>query len=106
MPLGWKNVKLLLLLRKKIRQDIQELKQKLLLGNSHWKDCMYFFEEISLLRESVNAWECLEVKYKTFKLLTHMLRLVSTEMESAEATGFVENIPLFIMKVKMKSGKI
>ena len=67
---------------------------------------MNFFEEISMLRESLNAWECLEVKDKTFTLLTHMLRFVSTEMESAEATGFVENIPLFIIKLKMKSGKI
>ena len=106
MPLGWKNLKLVLLLRKKIRQDIQELKQSLLFRNSHWKDCMNFFEEISMLRESLNAWECLEVKDKTFTLLTHMLRFVSTEMESAEATGFVENIPLFIIKLKMKSGKI
>ena len=74
MPLGWNNLKRVLLLRKKVRQDVHELKQKLLFRNSHWKDCLYFFEEISMIRESVNAWESLEVKDKTFQLLTHMLR--------------------------------
>ena len=106
MPLGWKNLKRLLLLRKEVRQVVYELNKKLLFGNSQWKDCLSFFEDISLIRESVNEWQCVEVRDKTFKLLSHMLTLVTTSMESAEETGFVDNIPLLIIKLKMKTGRI
>ena len=106
MPLGWKNLKRLILLRKEVRQVVHELHQKLLFENSQWKDCMWFFEEMSLLRNYVNEWQCLEVRDKTFNLMSHMLRLVTTSMESAEETGFVENIPLLIIKLKMKTGRI
>ena len=106
MPLGWKNLKRLILLRKQVRQVVHELHQKLLFENSQWKDCMWFFEEMSLLRNYVNEWQCLEVRDKTFNLMSHMLRLVTTSMESAEETGFVENIPLLIIKLKMKTGRI
>ena len=106
MPLGWKNLKRLLLLRKEVRQVVNELNQKLLFENRQYKDCMWFFEEMSILREYVNEWQCVEVRDKTFKLMSHMLTLVSTSMESAEETGFVENIPLLIVKLKMKSGRI
>ena len=106
MPLGWKNLKRLILLRKQVRQVVHELHQKLLFENSQWKDCMWFFEEMSLLRDYVNEWQCVEVRDKTFNLMSHMLRLVTTSMESAEETGFVENIPLLIIKLKMKTGRI
>ena len=106
MPLGWKNLKRLILLRKQVRQVVHELHQKLLFENSQWKDCMWFFEEMSLLRNYVNEWQCVEVRDKTFNLMSHMLRLVTTSMESAEETGFVENIPLLIIKLKMKTGRI
>ena len=106
MPLGWKNLKRLILLRKEVRQVVNELNQKLLFENRQYKDCMWFFEEMSILREYVNEWQCVEVRDKTFKLMSHMLTLVSTSMESAEETGFVENIPLLIVKLKMKSGRI
>ena len=106
MPLGWKNLKKLLLLRKEVRQVVNELNQKLLFENRQYKDCMWFFEEMSILREYVNEWQCVEVRDKTFKLMSHMLTLVSTSMESAEETGFVDNIPLLIIKLKMKTGRI
>ena len=106
MPLGWKNLKRLILLRKQVRQVVHELHQKLLFENSQWKDCMWFFEEMSLLRNYVNEWQCVEVRDKTFNLMSHMLRLVTTSMELAEETGFVENIPLLIIKLKMKTGRI
>ena len=106
MPLGWKNLKRVLLLRKEVRQVVHELNQKLLFENRQYKDCMWFFEEMSILREYVNEWQCVEVRDKTFKLMSHMLTLVSTSMESAEETGFVENIPLLIIKLKMKTGRI
>ena len=67
---------------------------------------MWFFEEMSLLRDYVNEWQCVEVRDKTFNLMSHMLRLVSTSMESAEETGFVDNIPLLMIKLRMKSGRI
>ena len=104
MPLGWKNLKRLILLRKEVRQVVHELHQKF--ENSQWKDCLSFFEDISLIRESVNEWQCVEVRDKTFNLMSHMLRLVSTSMESAEETGFVDNIPLLMIKLRMKSGRI
>ena len=106
MPLGWKNLKRLILLRKEVRQVVHELNQNLLYGNTQWQDCMWFFEEMSMLRDDVNEWQCVEVRDKTFKLLSHMLTLVTTSMESAEETGFVENIPLLMIKLKMKSGRI
>ena len=106
MPLGWKNLKRLLLLRKEVCQVVHELHQNLLFENSHGKDCLCFFEDISLIRESVNDWQCVEVRDKTFKLLSHMLTLVTTSMESAEETGFVDNIPLLMIKLKMKTGRI
>ena len=106
MPLGWKNLKKLLLLRKEVRQVVNELNQKLLFENRQYKDCMWFFEEMSMLRDDVNEWQCVEVRDKTFKLMSHMLRLVSTSMESAEETGFVDNIPLLMIKLKIKSARI
>ena len=106
MPLGWKNLKKLLLLRKEVRQVVNKLNQKLLFENRQYKDCMWFFEEMSMLRDDVNEWQCVEVRDKTFKLMSHMLRLVSTSMESAEETGFVDNIPLLMIKLRMKSGRI
>ena len=53
MPLGWKNLKRLILLRKEVRQVVHELNQKLLYGNTQWQDCMWFFEEMSMLREAI-----------------------------------------------------
>ena len=106
MPLGWKNLKRLILLRKEVRQVVHELNQKLLYGNTQWQDCMWFFEEMSMLRDYVTEWQCVEVRDKTFNLMSHMLRLVTTSMESAEHTGFVENIPLLMIKLRMKSGRI
>ena len=85
---------------------MQQLKENLLFRNIHYKHLLNLFDEMSLVRDSLNTWQCQQLKDKTFKLLNMVLKLVSEKMENCELSGFVDNIELVIMKLKLKMGKI